>query len=75
MVVGSIENSCVVTAKSKGAISVGKKDVNSRQFLNLPAMESPLISKEEAAQLLSRLASPSHFKRNFSPVTLEVKKE
>ena len=75
MVVGSIDNSCVMTAKSKGATSVGKDDVNSRQFLNLPAMETPLISKEEAAQLLSRLVSHSHFKSNFSPMTLEVKKE
>ena len=41
MVVESIENSCVMTAKSQGTISVGKNDVNSRQFLNLPARSLP----------------------------------
>jgi len=58
MVEESMKNACLMTAKTKGGMSVGKNDVNSRQFLNLPAMKSPLMSKKRLHSCCKGLLVP-----------------
>ena len=54
---------------------MGSNDVKCRQCLNFSPVASPLLSKEEAAQLLSRLAGHTSLMSNTLPVTVEVKKD
>jgi hypothetical protein len=59
----------------KENLSVGINDVTCRKCLNFSPIASPLLSKEEAAQLLSRLACHTSLMSSTLPVTVEGNKE